>query len=915
VRSANAGGGASGAGSRRDARGPAARVLATIAAMLLAGAVALRAQQPPNQPVFRASVELTSIDISVVDDRGRPVPDLKPADFTVRVDGSERHVVNAEWTSLETAEKAAGPAAPPGYTGNENATGGRLILIVVDEPNIRYGGALAIRGAVNTFIDHLQPSDRAAIVGIGPGAPSTPFTADRARLKRAVERLNGQHQAAGISQFNISTSEALQIQRHIPGVLEEVIVRECAGMAGPAFQECQVQVEFESQEKAISGANDGQETIAVLRRLLTALKAIDAPKTMIVISEGFIADDQRQAVVDLGAAAAAARTSIFGLKLDEQLFAAAASEQHLTMSSMDDRFMRSEGLGLLASASRGALFNVMGTGSEVFSRIESELSGYYLLGVESNPSDRDGRSHSVRVEVNRKGVIVRSRRALMAQADTRPKSARDAVTAAISTPLPISALPVRVATFSLQGPERGRVQLLIHADIGTDYPSPRNATVGYSITDRDGRMVDSQVGEGRLPPIMNGVPSALQFTAGASVPPGDYTLKLAVNEGDRIGSVEHEFHADVTDAGGVRISDLMAGGPADANADLQQPSVGYTIAFGTLHGYLEAYGPEAASLKARFELASSASGDPLISQDVTPKTAGSSRAIFSRTLAVRQLPPGKYVLRATLTGPGGAVKSLTRDFEVASPAVLMTSAESRSTLSTSDVYLPVADTLFTGRGFDKSDLTRRDTLQLFRQRVAAGARAAFDTGASALAAGDFAKAEGSFKSALDTDNENAAVLAYLAGVFAAAGRDDQAAGAWQTALVDGSDLPQIYEWLGDSLLRMRRLAEAQAILEEATAKWPADERFAEPMAIVYATFGQGQRAARMLERYIETHPDDTEALQMGVEWLYHLRLSNAAAHSRAEDLKLARTYADAYARTKGPQQALVRQWVEYLEKN
>ena len=31
-----------------------------------------------------------------------------------------------------------------------------------------------------------------------------------------------------------------------------------------------------------------------------------------------------------------------------------------------------------------------------------------------------------------------------------------------------------------------------------------------------------------------------------------------------------------------------------------------------------------------------------------PRTAGSARAIFSKTLPVGQLPPGKYVLRATL---------------------------------------------------------------------------------------------------------------------------------------------------------------------------------------------------------------------------------------------------------------------------
>jgi hypothetical protein len=85
--------------------------------------------------------------------------------------------------------------------------------------------------------------------------------------------------------------------------------------------------------------------------------------------------------------------------------------------------------------------------------------------------------------------------------------------------------------------------------------------------------------------------------------------------------------------------------------------------------------------------------------------------------------------------------------------------------------------------------------------------------------------------------------------------------------------------------------------------------------MIAATFGQGQQAVRLLQRYLEVHPDEPEALQLAVEWMYHLRLAHAAARTPAEDVKLARTYADAYAKTKGPQQALVRRWMEYLEKN
>ena len=42
-------------------------------------------------------VELTSIDLSVLDDKGKAVTDLQPSDFSVRVDGSERQVISADW--------------------------------------------------------------------------------------------------------------------------------------------------------------------------------------------------------------------------------------------------------------------------------------------------------------------------------------------------------------------------------------------------------------------------------------------------------------------------------------------------------------------------------------------------------------------------------------------------------------------------------------------------------------------------------------------------------------------------------------------------------------------------------------------------------------------------------------------------
>jgi len=98
---------------------------------------------------------------------------------------------------------------------------------------------------------------------------------------------------------------------------------------------------------------------------------------------------------------------------------------------------------------------------------------------------------------------------------------------------------------------------LIHADVGTEYTNSKAVSIGYMLFDHTGRLVDSQSVDARIPPVMNGVPSPLQYRIGASVVPGEYTLKLAVAEGDKVGSIEHPIHAVLADAG--LIIDLPGG--------------------------------------------------------------------------------------------------------------------------------------------------------------------------------------------------------------------------------------------------------------------------------------------------------------------------------------------------------------------
>jgi tetratricopeptide (TPR) repeat protein len=358
---------------------------------------------------------------------------------------------------------------------------------------------------------------------------------------------------------------------------------------------------------------------------------------------------------------------------------------------------------------------------------------------------------------------------------------------------------------------------------------------------------------------------------------------------------------------------LMAGGPADTS-DILHPTVGYTVSFGSLHGYLEAYGSGLERLAARFEIARSDDGPALLVADVPNRQAGGDRALFTQAMAVAKLPSGEYVLRATLTASGEPLKTLTRRFEVAPPSVLMTSAAGAGApapAASADLFLPVEEAAFL-RPFRRDQALQPQTVEAFLLRVPISTRPAFEQGLAELQKANYTAAEIDFKRAIQPDVDSAAAMAYLAASFAASGHDAEAAGAWQTALIDGSDLPQIYEWLGETLARTRDYTAARSILEEAVGRWPSDTRFGRTLALSYATLGKARDAIRTLDRYVADGRPEPDLLLLMVEWLYQVHRNGAVVQNDAGDVAMAQRYAAEYARLKGPKEALVQQWLDFL---
>ncbi|HVH26576.1 MAG TPA: VWA domain-containing protein [Vicinamibacterales bacterium] len=886
--------------------------------MVFVMATSVAAQQPPR---FQTTVDVTSVvDVAVVDESGRPITGLGASDFNVWIDGEARRVLNAEWVAVvdNAKEQADGVIVPEGFSSNENFGGGRLIVIAVDQPGIRFGGSTQMMRTLTSFIDKLLPSDRIAVVGFGPGAPTLSFTSDLNKAKQVVSRMTGGKQPGAPTTYSLGLGESLSILRGELGMLDGAVARECANMAPRSYQlsVCSTGVKDDAHQIAREALEQANTTITGLNDLLISLREIDAPKTVVLISEGFVVNDYEAFADQAGVLAAAAKASLYVLHLNEASFDSNSGRR--PPSAIEDRRIGVLGLEAMAKVARGDMFTINGAGTGVFDRIHAEISGHYLIGIEPDRRDYDGKAHSIRIEVPWNGAIVRARRKLLNVAppvDRRSPSER--VAAGLKSPLPLATLPLRVATFALQGPETGKVQMLVHADVGRDFSGPRRMAVGYSILDESGQEVEGRRLDSRLTPAMNGVPSALQFAAGASLLPGTYTLRLAAADGDRIGSVEHHFTAGLAQLNGVTLSDLIAGGPTTVREFLS-PTVGYTVSFGSVHGYMEAYGDQVDAVTVKYEIASAANSAALIETDVPGRLFGDDRMIFTRVIPVRELPPGRYVLRAKVSVAARPLETLTRPFEVAAYArsealagVAEPPADPAESDATTDLFLPVDEQLFAG-AFERDRALTPEVLQPFRDRLAPEARQAFERGVSALTAGDYKQAETSFKSAVQPELDSTSALAYLAVVYASAGNEAQAVGAWQTALINGDDIPHLFAWLSHSLLRSHSLGQAQGILEEANEKWPGDPRFTGALASVYATFGRGQDAVRLLELYLEKVRDDREAALVGVEWLYQIQLAGRVVHSREEDLNLARTWAVRYG--DGPRAALVKQWLDVMER-
>ena len=625
----------------------------------------LSAQTPQQRPIFRAGVDLIEVDVTVVDGDSHPIKDLQASDFSVTVDGEPRRVVQAQFVSLRPPkdDEMAFPPAPEEIFSSSNAdqTPGRLILIAVDEESLLFGEGRQVMLAAGEFVDSLNPADRVGLAVI-PYGVHIDFTSDHDRVRRAVESMSGlgTHRQ-GL--FDIGVGEAYQIivygdQR----TFASVVARECVGgMIG-----CPEQVMGESRQIVGVQRFHTRNARLGLESLLAALRELERPNALVWIAGGFVIEDALN-LKEIERLAAASRTTLYAMMVAAPLID--MSRASWSPTTRDDQRMKVRGLMALSSMTRGRLIRIRYNPGPLFEQVGRELSGYYLLGVESRPSDRDEERRRINVSVDRRGVQVRARREIGDVAEVSAQTVDERLARMLRSPISIQELPLRVATYAYQGTEREQMRIQVAAEVGApgDVPSP--LTVGIVLRDAEGTAVLTRQQQLTATPAHTSHGPVLEMSFPLTVSPGTYSLRVAVVDatGQR-GSVDHPVHAQVTSSGPLAVGDLVVADQASLRPNGVQAPVEARVTGDRLVVYTELYADSPAvweRTKVHISVADSETG---LARTQTTVTFDGSEDVLRRVVmgdvAVDDLPPGRYVARARVEYDSAEVARLHRPFWV-----------------------------------------------------------------------------------------------------------------------------------------------------------------------------------------------------------------------------------------------------------
>jgi VWFA-related protein len=349
----------------------------------------------------------TLVDVVAVDRDGRPVDDLKPADFSATIDGQRRRVLSVTHVSRGAGAESTAMSRVAGGGGTAFAAEpSRIVMVVVDEMMLGRGDERPAIQAANAFLDRLGLDDRVAVVRLPLGATTRVVTTtDRPAIREELAAVLGRAADAGAmsaedkARADNPDRSAVDPDRVAGGDPDKTV--------GVAERERQQLVAPDAPAPIPEGdADKARATLGGLGNVLAALQPAPGRKVIALFTAG-LPPAERSMTSDIDAlvtAAAAARTVVHAFGLHTSRPDGRSAVDFLPLDT-------------LARKTGGSAAMLDKDVARTVERVVQQLSSCYVIALEPLETDRNGGPHAVRVETTRKGVTLRAPSTFVARPD------------------------------------------------------------------------------------------------------------------------------------------------------------------------------------------------------------------------------------------------------------------------------------------------------------------------------------------------------------------------------------------------------------------------------------------------------------------------------------------------------------------
>jgi len=436
---------------------------------------------------FKVPVNVIVVNVTVSDKNGNPVGDLTANDFKVFEEGKPQAIQTFAMESYEPAPAEAAktqerPSAQTGMTPGSSRP--RLISLVIDDitakSNDRYARMIQ---AVTSFVENdLGPMDQVTILS-GSGRVRYPFSDDKQRLLEEIDEMFGKLNLAVAIQSDCPDLTDLQAQRisdrQAWGASMDAQDPSLQVAVAEAIRCLNLNTESDSQEDReriieiaknhvlMEASRHIQESdylthslLDTLRKHLRSLRHFEATKSLVLFSDGFLAQStspvffQLQEVVDLALRSGVVLNCVDIRGLDT--YFPSASEGNILDASIagqkmsfyrEDQLAQEDPLFQMSSETGGLFFHNNNDLYGGLQKIVHRQSAYYVLTYAMPSQKADGRYRRIRLEVSRPGLELSYRKGYYAPKEemTFERRKKEDIMEALQAPGNLNEIPLNLA--------------------------------------------------------------------------------------------------------------------------------------------------------------------------------------------------------------------------------------------------------------------------------------------------------------------------------------------------------------------------------------------------------------------------------------------------------------------------------------